>query len=177
MNNMSKYYNIPPNFINFIVKNEYELSMFNICINSLYDDILNLNLKVNIETTQELLDIINSLKMNEGVKLNVTLKNEEEGLTINNNCIVLPNTLSSLNKDNILEATPKVIQDILKEIEETCIVPKKIIIFNENNDLPKEQIPFIMNIVFSSILKAVDITETIHNDIKTKQNITIEEQN
>ena len=177
MKNISKYYDNSPTTINFVVKNEYELSMFNICINSLYDDILSLNLSINIETTPELLDIIKSLKMNEGVNLNVTLKNEEEGLNIDNNCIFLPNTLSNLNENTIIKATPKVIQDILKGIEETCIVPKKIIIFNENNDLPKDQIPFIMNIVFSSLLKAIDMSETIRNDIKTKQNITIEEQN
>ena len=177
MNNMSKYYDIAPTAINFIVKNEYELSMFNICINSLYDDILSLKLNVNIETNKDLLDIINSLKMNEGVKLNVTLENKEEGLNISNNCIFLPNSLSCLNKDSIIEATPIVIQTLLKEIEETCVIPNKVIVFNENEELSNEQIPFIMKIVFSNILRAIDISENIHNDIKIKQGVSIEEQN
>ena len=177
MNNMSKYYDIAPTTINFIVKNEYELSMFNICINSLYDDILTLKLNVNIETTEELLDMINSLKMNEGIKLNVTLENKEEGLNISNNCIFLPNSLSCLKDNTITEATPSVIQTLLKKIEETCVIPNKVIVFNENNELPKEQIPFIMKIVFSSILRALDISENIYNDIKIKQGISIEEQN
>ena len=174
MNNITKYYDIKPTTINFIVKNDYDYSLFKTCLISLQDDIKTLFLKINIETNNDFMDIIESLNKLHNFNFNISIKNEEEGLNISNNCIFLPNTLSYLNEDVIVEATPEYIKKLLKEIEETCIVPKKVIIFKENESLTKEQIPSIMKMVFSNVLRAIDITEIIHRDIKLKQGISIE---
>ena len=118
VNNIEKYYNIPVETVNFRVNDEYELAMFYICINSLYDDILNLKLNVNVETKEEMVDVIKGLKMNSRVELNVSTKVEDEGLWMVNNCICLPNALKELNNETIIEeVTPKYMEELFNKME------------------------------------------------------------
>ncbi len=161
MINIEEYYDKPVKTINFSVKDEEEFTMFCVCINSLYADIVSLNLKVNVETTEPLIELVNMLKLKEIVDINVTTKNEEEGLFMINNCIVLPGALSSLKDENIIEASPDYIQELIDNIQERFYIPKHIVVFNESDDLSKEQIPGLMDMVFKAVLKSIETVEMI----------------
>ena len=161
MINIEEYYDKPVKTINFSVKDEEEFTMFCVCINSLYADIVSLNLKVNVEATEPLIELVNMLKLKEIVDINVTTKNEEEGLFMINNCISLPGALSSLKDENIVEANPEYIQELLDNIQEKFYIPKHIVVFNESDDLPKEQIPSLMDMIFKAVLKSIETVEMI----------------
>jgi hypothetical protein len=152
--------------INFKLKDEHDLSMFYICINSLYDDIINLKLKVNIETTPELINVINGLEMLPHVKFNACEKITEHGLYIDNNCIFLPNSLMKMSATSFVDATPEYLKELIENIEINCIVPPVILVFEESEILPKEQIPLLMKDVLSTILNCIDIINIIYNDIQ-----------
>lgn len=169
VNNIEKYYNIPVKTINFVVKDEYELAMFYICVNSFYDDIINLKLNVNVETREDMVELIKGLNMNSGVVLNVSTKVEEDGLWMINNCISFPNSLKELSSDTIVEeVTPKYMEELFEKMEKECIIPKNILIFKESETLKKEQIPYLMRVLYSSILKSIHAAEYILNEIENR---------
>ena len=168
VNNIEKYYDIPVKTINFVVKDEYELAMFYICVNSFYDDIINLKLNVNVETKEDMVESIKGLKMNSGVVLNVSTKIEEDGLWIANNCIAFPNSLKELTSDTIVEITPKYMEELFDKMEKECIIPKKILVFKESEILKKEQIPYLMRVLYSSMLKSIHVAECILDEIENR---------
>jgi len=168
MINIEEYYDKPVKTINFSVKDEDEFNMFCVCINSLYADIVSLNLKVNVETVEPLIEIINMLKIKEIININVTTKNEEEGLFMINNCIVLPGALSSLKDENIIEASPDYIQNLIDDIQDKYFIPNHIVVFNESEDLPQEKIPVLMDMVFKAVLKAIETVEMVFKNSKNK---------
>lgn len=163
--------------IQFIVTNEVELQQFNISINSCYDDIINLKLKVNVKTTKELLPIVQTLKMNNGVNVNITTSSTE-GIIIPNNCLVLPNTIAELKDDEVIDEnhdlvqvmTPDNLKDLINSISTTCIIPKKILLFKESDILPKEYISLLMRSSYSVILKGIHDAEIIQEDVKKINN-------
>ena len=169
--------------IQFIVTNEAELHQFNISINSCYDDILNLKLRVNVQTTEEILPLVKSLKMNNGIELNITTSSTE-GIIIPNNCLVLPNTIAELKDDEIINEehplvqvmSPENLKELIESISTTCVIPKKILLFKESDILPRYFIPQLMKNTYGLLLQVISQAEFILSDINKKNTSNVEQE-
>jgi hypothetical protein len=169
--------------IQFIITNEAELHQFSISINSFYDDILNLKLKVNVKTTEELMPLIKSLKMLDGIELNISTSTST-GIIIPTNCIVFPNTLSELKDDDLINEehalvqvlTPNNLKELIESISTTCVIPKKILLFKESDILPRDFIPILMKNTYGLLLQVINKAETILKDIENRMNTKVEQE-
>jgi len=156
--------------IKYIVQKQDDILPFQISLISCYDDILSLGVSVNVETSEELASLIKSLKVLNGVTLNVFTTTPVEGILIPNNCIVLPNTLKLLKQDDQINICHPLVkpfsEDLIKEIDnhfETQFkIPSWIIQFGSGNVQE-------MNFVLSTILYRLNMIEDVNSHIESTQ--------
>ena len=142
----------------FKVDTENELKQFNICFNSLYQDIKNNNnIKVIINTT-----LIPEIQTPDDICITISTS-LNEGVLIPNNCIFLPESialldpLKSIDKDNenVILMSEENFSVFCDNIFNKKPLPKKVLLFDNEKNI--EIMSYTFNIISEYLYPNIEI--------------------
>jgi hypothetical protein len=144
----------------FKVDTENELKQFNICFNSLYQDIKNNNIKVIINTT-----LIPEIQTPDDICITISTT-LNEGVLIPNNCIFLTESieliepLKSIDKDNenVILMSEENFSVFCDDIFNKKPLPKKVLLF-DNNEKNIEIMSYTFNMISEYLYPNIEIIE------------------